>query len=130
MIFSSKYYRSVGIGLLILSIISFFFPGVFQSELDSTELTEIIDYKIRYSALPLGLAMYLLLFSWFSYQERLIKFVYLLLFIDLGYLVTRLFSMSLYGFDSNDQLIWLGIEIVIAIILAFILKLKKAPPKT
>jgi hypothetical protein len=111
-------------------MISFFFPEIFQSELDSTELTEKIDYKIRYSALPLGLAMYLLLFSWFSYQERLVKFGYLLLFIDLGYLITRLFSMSLYGFGPNDQLIWLGIEIVIALVLVFIIKLKKAPPKT
>ena len=127
---SSKYHRTVGIGLLILSIISFLFPEVFQTELDSTELTEKIDYKIRFSALPLGLALYLLLFSWFSCQERLVKFGYLLLFIDLGYLITRLFSMSLYGFGSNDQLIWLGVEIVIALILVFILKLKKAPPKT
>ena len=127
---SSKYHRTVGIGLLILSIMSFFFPEVFQSELESTELTEKIDYKIRYSALPLGLAMYLLFFSCFSYQERLVKFGYLLLFIDLGYLITRLFSMSLYGFGPNDQLIWLGIEIVIALILVFILKFKKAPPKT
>ena len=54
---------------------------------------------------------------------------YFLLVLDLTYFVTRFIALAMYAFDSRVQFVWLLIEIIIAIILFKIMKLKKAPSK-
>ena len=125
-----SYIQIIGISLILFSIVSFLFPNLFQSSLESKELVEKVDYRIRISALPLGIGLFLALLSKFQSKHILIQSLILAFFIDMGYFTTRLFSMSIHGFDSTTQLYWLAIELVIGITLAVILKLKKAPSRT
>ena len=125
-----SYIQIIGISLILFSIVSFLFPNLFQSSLESKELVEKVDYRIRISALPLGIGLFLALLSKFQSKHILIQSLILAFFIDMGYFTTRLLSMSIHGFDSTTQLYWLAIELVIGITLAVILKLKKAPSRT
>ena len=125
-----SYIQIIGISLILFSIVSFLFPNLFQSSLESKELVEKVDYRIRISALPFGIGLFLALLSKFQSKHILIQSLILAFFIDMGYFTTRLLSMSIHGFDSTTQLYWLAIELVIGITLAVILKLKKAPSRT
>ncbi|MAU74729.1 MAG: hypothetical protein CBC92_004890 [Euryarchaeota archaeon TMED132] len=125
-----SYRQIIGISLILFSIVSFLFPHLFQSSLESKELVEKVDYRIRLSAVPLGIGLFFILLSKFQSKHILTQSLILAFFIDMGYFTTRLLSMSIHGFDSTTQLYWLSIELVIGITLAVILKLKKAPSKT
>ena len=125
-----SYRQIIGISLILFSIVVFLFPQLIQSSTESKELVEKVDYRLRFSALPFGIGLFLVLLSKFQSEQLLIQSLILVFFIDMGYFTTRLLSMSIHGFDSETQLHWLAIELVIGITLAIILKLKKAPSRT
>jgi len=115
--------------MLIVSIILFLFTQIFDANFDSIGLDGKIDSRIRYSALALSIDMFLLFYRGFTLQNVKLMFVKGLLIVDLGYFSTRALSMSIHGFDSNIQRTWLMVELIIAICLTIIIKLKKASPR-
>ena len=123
------YVPIIGLLMLIVSTICFVFPQIFDADFDSIGLDEKVDSRIRYSALALSIGMLLLFYRKFTLQNDGLIFVKCLLVIDLGYFSTRALSMSIHGFDSNIQRTWLIVELIIAICLTIIIKLKKAPPR-
>lgn len=125
-----SYRQIIGISLILFSLVAFLFPQLFQSSLESKELVEKVDYRIRLSAVPLGIGMFIVSLSKFQSEQLLIQSLILVFFIDLGYFTTRLLSMAIHGFNSTTQIHWLAIELLIGITLAIILKLKKASPRT
>ena len=123
-------YRLItGTTLIIVGVILFLFPERILDSSDSMSVNEKIDFKLRYSVLPLGIGIFLLNISRLYEESRIYKLLFLLLVLDLTYFVTRFIALAMYAFDSRVQFVWLLIEIIIAIILFKIMKLKKAPSK-
>ena len=85
--------------------------------------------KIRYSAIPIAIGIFCLIIVRFSGESTAYKLLLALLTLDLGYFVTRLTALAVYDFESEIQFVWLIIEIIIASLLLYGLKLKKAPSK-
>ena len=132
MVFISRtltYQLITGITLIIVGVILFLFPERIVDSSDSMSVNEKIDFKLRYSVLPLGIGIFLLNISRLFEESRIYKLLFLLLVLDLTYFVTRFIALAMYAFDSRVQFVWLLIEIIIAIILFKIMKLKKAPSK-
>ena len=123
------YVPIIGLLMLIVSTICFVFPQIFDADYDSIGLDEKVDSRIRYSALALSIGMLLLFYRKFTLQNDGLIFVKCLLVIDLGYFSTRALSMLIHGFSSSVQRTWLIFELMIAICLAIIIKLKKASPR-
>ena len=126
---NTPYVPIIGLLMLIVSIICFVFPQMFDADFDSVGIDEKVDSRIRYSALALGIGMLLLFYRKFRLQNDGLIFVKCLLVIDLGYFSTRTLSMSIHGFSSSIQRTWLIFELIIAICLTIIIKLKKASPR-
>lgn len=123
------YQLITGTTLIIVGVILFLFPERIVDSSDSMSVNEKIDFKLRYSVLPLGIGIFLLNISRLFEESRIYKLLFLLLVLDLTYFVTRFIALAMYAFDSRVQFVWLLIEIIIAIILFKIMKLKKAPSK-
>ena len=123
------YQLITGTTLIIVGVILFLFPEKIVDSSDSMSVNEKIDFKLRYSVLPLGIGIFLLNISRLYEESRIYKLLFLLLVLDLTYFVTRFIALAMYAFDSRVQFVWLLIEIIIAIILFKIMKLKKAPSK-
>ncbi|MGB0200466.1 MAG: DUF4345 family protein [Candidatus Poseidoniaceae archaeon] len=123
------YQLITGTTLIIVGVILFLFPERIVDSSDSISVNEKIDFKLRYSVLPLGIGIFLLNISRLYEESRIYKLLFLLLVLDLTYFVTRFIALAMYAFDSRVQFVWLLIEIIIAIILFNIMKLKKAPSK-
>ena len=123
------YQLITGTTLIIVGVILFLFPERIVDSSDSMSINEKIDFKLRYSVLPLGIGIFLLNISRLYEESRIYKLLFLLLVLDLTYFVTRFIALAMYAFDSRVQFVWLLIEIIIAIILFKIMKLKKAPSK-
>lgn len=123
------YQLITGTTLIIVGVILFLFPEKIQDSSDSLSINDNIDFKLRYSVLPLGLGLFLVNISRLYEESRIYKLLFFLLVIDLTYFVTRFIALAMYAFDSRVQFVWLLIEIIIAIILFEIMKLKKAPSK-
>ena len=123
------YQLITGTTLIIVGVILFLFPERIVDSSDSISVNEKIDFKLRYSVLPLGIGIFLLNISRLYEESRIYKMLFLLLVLDLTYFVTRFIALAMYAFDSRVQFVWLLIEIIIAIILFKIMKLKKAPSK-
>lgn len=123
------YQLITGTTLIIVGVILFLFPEKIQDSSDSLSINDNIDFKLRYSVLPLGLGLFLVNISRLYEESRIYKLLFFLLVIDLTYFVTRFIALAMYAFDSRVQFVWLLIEIIIAIILFKIMKLKKAPSK-
>ena len=123
------YQLITGTTLIIVGVILFLFPERIVDSSDSMSVKEKIDFKLRYSVLPLGIGIFLINISRLYEESRIYKLLFLLLVLDLTYFVTRFIALAMYAFDSRVQFVWLLIEIIIAIILFKIMKLKKAPSK-
>ena len=123
------YQLITGTTLIIVGVILFLFPERIVDSSDSMSVNEKIDFKLRYSVLPLGIGIFLLNISRLYEESRIYKLLFLLLVLDLTYFVARFIALAMYAFDSRVQFVWLLIEIIIAIILFKIMKLKKAPSK-
>ena len=123
------YQLITGTTLIIVGVILFLFPERIVDSSDSMSVNEKIDFKLRYSVLPLGIGIFLLNISRLYEESGIYKLLFLLLVLDLTYFVTRFIALAMYVFDSRVQFVWLLIEIIIAIILFKIMKLKKAPSK-
>ena len=123
------YQLITGTTLIIVGVILFLFPERIVDSSDSMSVNEKIDFKLRYSVLPLGIGIFLINISRLYEESRIYKLLFLLLVLDLTYFVTRFIALAMYAFDSRVQFVWLLIEIIIAIILFKIMKLKKAPSK-
>ena len=123
------YQLITGTTLIIVGVILFLFPERIVDSSDSMSVNEKIDFKLRYSVLPLGIGIFLLNISRLYEESRIYKLLFLLLVLDLTYFMTRFIALAMYAFDSRVQFVWLLIEIIIAIILFKIMKLKKAPSK-
>ena len=123
------YQLITGTTLIIVGVILFLFPERIVDSSDSMSVNEKIDFKLRYSVLPLGIGIFLLNISRLYVESRIYKLLFFLLVLDLTYFVTRFIALAMYAFDSRVQFVWLLIEIIIAIILFKIMKLKKAPSK-
>ena len=129
MIRTLTYQLITGTTLIIVGVILFLFPERIVDLSDSMSVNEKIDFKLRYSVLPLGIGIFLLNISRLYEESRTYKLLFFLLVIDLTYFVTRFIALAIYALDSRVQFVWLLIEIIIAIILFKIMKLKKAPSK-
>lgn len=129
MIRTLTYQLITGATLIIVGVILFLFPERIVDSSDSMSVNEKIDFKLRYSVLPLGIGLFLVNISRLYEESRTYKVLFFLLVIDLTYFVTRFIALAIYAFDSRVQFVWLLIEIIIAIILFEIMKLKKAPSK-
>ena len=103
--------------LILLSILSFCFPDMYQNKLIDTSTEEQVDYRIRYSAIILAIGLLLVYWPKIKSESSKVKILYGLLIIDLSYLTLRLLAIFIHGFDSNVQLLWVVIEVVIALIL-------------
>ena len=103
--------------LILLSILSFYFPDMYQNKLIDTSTEEQVDYRIRYSAIILAIGLLLVYWPKIKSESSKVKILYGLLIIDLSYLTLRLLAIFIHGFDSNVQLLWVVIEVVIALIL-------------
>ena len=123
------YQLITGTTLIIVGVTLFLFPERIVDSSDSMSVNEKIDFKLRYSVLPLGIGIFLLNISRLYEESRIYKLLFLLLVLDLMYFVTRFIALAMYAFDSRVQFVWLLKEIIIAIILFNIMKLKKAPSK-
>ena len=115
--------------MISAALVLFLFPETFQDASDSMRVDEKIDFKIRYSAIPLAIGIFSLIIGRFNQESLVYKLLFFLLAIDLGYMITRSIALATYAFDSRIQFTWLLIEIIIAGILMYGLKLKKAPSK-
>jgi len=107
----------------------FWSPETFQESPSSMSVDERIDFKIRYSAIPIAIGIFCLIIVRFSGESTAYKLLLALLTLDFGYFVTRLIALAVYDFASEIQFVWLIIEIIIASVLLYGLKLKKAPSK-
>ena len=93
---------------------------------------EQIDLKIRYSAIPLAIGIFCTIIVRFSGESTTYKLLLALLTLDFWlfcYKVNCSSIIDLCDFESEIQFVWLIIEIVIASVLLYGLKLKKAPSK-
>ena len=123
------YLRIFSIVMIFAGIFLFLFPETLQESTSSMSLDEQIDLKIRYSAIPIAIGIFCTIIVRFSGESTTYKLLLALLTLDFGYFVTRLIALAVYDFESKIQFVWLIIEIVIASVLLYGLKLKKAPSK-
>ena len=123
------YLRIFSIVMIFAGIFLFLFPETLQESTSSMSLDEQIDLKIRYSAIPIAIGIFCTIIVRFSGESTTYKLLLALLTLDFGYFVTRLIALAVYDFESAIQFVWLIIEIVIASVLLYGLKLKKAPSK-
>ena len=123
------YLRIFSAVMVFASIFLFLFPEMLQESSSSMSVDEQIDLKIRYSAIPLAIGIFCTIIVRFSGESTTYKLLLALLTLDFGYFVTRLIALAVYDFESEIQFVWLIIEIVIASVLLYGLKLKKAPSK-
>ena len=123
------YLRIFSTVMVFASIFLFLFPEMLQESSSSMSVDEQIDLKIRYSAIPLAIGIFCTIIVRFSEESTTYKLLLALLTLDFGYFVTRLIALAVYDFESEIQFVWLIIEIVIASVLLYGLKLKKAPSK-
>lgn len=123
------YLRIFSIVMIFAGIFLFLFPETLQESTSSMSLDEQIDLKIRYSAIPIAIGIFCTIIVRFSGESTTYKLLLALLTLDFGYFVTRLIALAVYDFESEIQFVWLIIEIVIASVLLYGLKLKKAPSK-
>ena len=98
-----------------------------QESSSSMSVDEQIDLKIRYSAIPIAIGIFCTIIVRFSGESTTYKLLLALLTLDFGYFVTRLIALAVYDFESEIQFVWLIIEIVIASVLLYGLKLKRPP---
>ena len=125
-----NHYRGIFSTIMISAgIFLFLFPETFQERSSSMSVDEQIDLKIRYSAIPIATGIFCLIIVRFSGESTAYKLLLALLTLDFGYFVTRLIALAVYDFESEIQFVWLIIEIIIASVLLYCLKLKKAPSK-
>lgn len=115
--------------MIFAGIFLFLFPETLQESPSSMSVDEQIDLKIRYSAIPIAIGIFCLIIVRFSGESTAYKLLLALLTLDFGYFVTRLVALAVYDFESEIQFVWLIIEIIIASVLLYGLKLKKAPSK-
>lgn len=108
--------------MILLSILSFCFPDLYQSKLIDTSTEEQVDHRIRYSAIILAIGLLLAYWPNIKSEFNKVKMLYGLLIVDLSYLILRLIAICIHGFDSNVQLLWLVIEVVIALTLYKLIK--------
>ena len=125
----TTYLRIFGIAMISTALVLFLFPEKIQDASNSMSIDEKIDFKIRYSAIPLAIGIFSLIITRFNQESMTYKLLILVLAIDFGYFVTRLIALAIYDFDSRVQFVWLLVEIIIAVVLLYVLKLKKAPSK-
>ena len=125
----NRYPRVLGRIIFFAGIFLFLFPETFQETPSSMSVDEKIDLKIRYSAIPIAIGIFCLIIGRFSRESFAYKLLLALLALDFGYFVTRLIALAVYDFESEIQFVWLIIEIIIASVLLYGLKLKKAPSK-
>ena len=123
------YQLITGTTLIIVGVILFLFPDKILDSSDSLSINDNIDFKLRYSVLPLGIGLFLVNITRLYEESRIYKLLFLLLVLDLTYFVTRFIALAMYSFDSRVQFVWLLVEIIIAVVLLYVLKLKKAPSK-
>ena len=123
------YLRILSTVMVFASIFLFLFPEMLQESSSSMSVDEQIDLKIRYSAIPIAIGIFCSIIVRFSGESTTYKLLLALLTLDFGYFVTRLIALAVYDFESEIQFVWLIIEIVIASVLLYGLKLKKAPSK-
>ena len=123
------YLRIFSTVMVFASIFLFLFPEMLQESSSSMSVDEQIDLKIRYSAIPIAIGIFCTIIVRFSGESTTYKLLLALLTLDFGYFVTRLIALAAYDFESEIQFVWLIIEIVIASVLLYGLKLKKAPSK-
>ena len=123
------YQRIFSTVMVFAGIFLFLFPETFQESSSLMSVDEKIDFKIRYSAIPIAIGIFCLIIVRFSGESTAYKLLLALLTLDLGYFVTRLTALAVYDFESEIQFVWLIIEIIIASLLLYGLKLKKAPSK-
>jgi len=130
MIDKEKLYLGIfSIIMIFAGIFLFLFPETLQESSSSMSVDEQIDLKIRYSAIPIAIGIFCLIIVRFSGESTTYKLLLASLTLDFGYFVTRLIALAVYDFESEIQFVWLIIEIVIASVLLYGLKLKKAPSK-
>jgi len=115
--------------MIFAGIFLFLFPETLQESTSSMSVDEQIDLKIRYSAIPIAIGIFCTIIVRFSGESTTYKLLLALLTLDFGYFVTRLIALAVYDFESEIQFVWLIIEIIIAFVLLYGLKLKKAPSK-
>ena len=84
---------------------------------------------ISLSEIIVLLGIFCLIIVRFSRESTAYKLLLALLTLDFGYFLTRLIALAVYDFESEIQFVWLIIEIIIASVLLYGLKLKKAPSK-
>ena len=123
------YLRIFSTAMIFAGIFLFLFPEKLQESSSSMSVDEQIDLKIRYSAIPIAIGIFCLIIVRFSGESKAYKLLLALLTLDFGYFVTRLIALAVYDFESEIQFVWLIIEIIIASVLLYGLKLKKAPSK-
>ena len=123
------YQRIFSTVMVFAGIFLFLFPETFQESSSLMSVDEKIDLKIRYSAIPIAIGIFCLIIVRFSGESTAYKLLLALLTLDLGYFITRLTALAVYDFESEIQFVWLIIEIIIASLLLYGLKLKKAPSK-
>ena len=123
------YLRIFSTVMIFAGIFFFLFPGTLQESTSSMTVDEQIDLKIRYSAIPIAIGIFCTIIVRFSGESTTYKLLLALLTLDFGYFITRLIALAVYDFESETQFVWLTIEIVIASVLLYGLKLKKAPSK-
>ena len=123
------YQRIFSTVMVFAGIFLFLFPETFQESSSLMSVDEKIDLKIRYSAIPIAIGIFCLIIVRFSGESTAYKLLLALLTLDLGYFVTRLTALAVCDFESEIQFVWLIIEIIIASLLLYGLKLKKAPSK-
>ena len=123
------YQRIFSTVMVFAGIFLFLFPETFQESSSLMSVDEKIDLKIRYSAIPIAIGIFCLIIVRFSGESTAYKLLLALLTLDFGYFVTRLIALAVYDFESEIQFVWLIIEIIIASVLLYGLKLKKAPSK-
>ena len=123
------YLRIFSTVMIFAGIFLFLFPETLQESSSSMSVDEQIDLKIRYSAIPIAIGIFCTIIVRFSGESTTYKLLLALLTLDFGYFVTRLIALAVYDFESEIQFVWLIIEIIIASVLLYGLKLKKAPSK-
>ena len=107
----------------------FICPDLIQQAPDSGDVEESIDFKIRFSAILLGIGVLFLSLARFLHESNMFKVLLAMLSLDVGYLVMRFIALANYDFASRVQFSWLLLELVIAVLLLYVLKIKKAPSK-
>ena len=125
----SAYLQVFGILAVVGASVLFICPDLIQRAPDSGDVEESIDFKIRFSAILLGIGVLFLSLARLLHESNMFKVLLAMLSLDVGYLVMRFTALANYDFASRAQFSWLLLELVIAVLLCYVLKIKKAPSK-